>query len=109
MTDIPTMFVTPSAAARAYARTDAPAGAPAGALAGTGDASGFGATLQRAMESAVNTGHQADSQAMQALAGGGNLTDVVTALSRAELTLQSATAIRDRVVQAYQDIIRMPI
>ena len=41
--------------------------------------------------------------------GGGNLTDVVTALSRAELTLQTATAIRDRVVQAYQDIMKMPI
>jgi flagellar hook-basal body complex protein FliE len=102
MTDIPTMIITPSTtAARAYARTDAGAGLTA--------ENGFGATLQRAMESAVNTGHQADSQTMRALAGGGNLTDVVTALSRAELTLQTATAIRDRVVQAYQDIVKMPI
>jgi flagellar hook-basal body complex protein FliE len=46
---------------------------------------------------------------MEAIAGRGNLTEVVTALARAELTLQSATAIRDRVVQAYQDIIKMPI
>ncbi len=99
MTDIPNMTITPSSAARAYARTDA------GAVGG----GAFGATLERAMQSAVDTGHQADTQAMQALAGGGNLTDVVTALSRAELTLQSATAIRDRVVQAYQDIIKMPI
>jgi flagellar hook-basal body complex protein FliE len=38
-----------------------------------------------------------------------NLTDVVTALARAELTLQTVTAVRDRVVQAYQDIIKMPI
>ena len=96
---IPSMTITPSSAARAYARTDA-GGHTEGA---------FGATLQRAMQGAVDAGHQADSQAMQALAGGGNLTDVVTALSRAELTLQSATAIRDRVVQAYQDIIKMPI
>lgn len=99
MTAIPSMTITPSAAARAYAQTN-------GATAGDG---GFGATLQRAMQSAVDSGHQADQQAMHALTGGGNLTDVVTALSRAELTLQSATAIRDRVVQAYQDIIRMPI
>ena len=48
-------------------------------------------------------------QATQALTGGGNLTEVVTALSRAELTLQTATAMRDRVVQAYQDIMKMPI
>ena len=45
----------------------------------------------------------------QALTGGGNLTDVVTALARAELTLQTATTVRDRVVQAYQDIMKMPI
>ena len=46
---------------------------------------------------------------MKAISGGGNLTDVVTALSHAEMTLQTATAIRDRVVQAYQDIMKMPI
>jgi flagellar hook-basal body complex protein FliE len=102
MTDIPTMVITPSAAARAYARVD-------GGAVATGESNAFGATLQHALEGAMKTGHEADSQAMQALAGGGNLTDVVTALSRAELTLQSATAIRDRVVQAYQDIMKMPI
>ena len=37
------------------------------------------------------------------------VTDVVVALSHAEMTLQATTAIRDRVVQAYQDIMRMPI
>lgn len=95
-TSIPTMTITPSAAASAYARTQTGSG-------------GFGATLQQAMQNAVDTGHQADRQAMTALSGGGNLTDVVTALSRAELTLQTATAIRDRVVQAYQDIVKMPI
>ena len=33
----------------------------------------------------------------------------MTTLTRAELTLQTATAVRDRVVQAYQDIMRMSI
>lgn len=100
MTGIPSMTITPSGtaatAASAYARTQAGGG-------------GFGASLQQAMQNMVDTGHNADRQATQALTGGGNLTDVVTALSRAELTLQTATAIRDRVVQAYQDIARMPI
>jgi flagellar hook-basal body complex protein FliE len=102
MSTIPTIVVTPSSAAGAYAKVDrGEAGGSAGA--------DFGATLQRALEGAVDTGHTADSQAMQAISGGGNLTDVVTALSHAELTLQTATAIRDRVVQAYQDIMKMPI
>ncbi|MDR3474394.1 MAG: flagellar hook-basal body complex protein FliE [Devosia sp.] len=101
MSTIPTMVITPSGAANAYAKVD---------RGDTGSDSGsFGGALQRALESAVETGHVADTQAVQAISGAGNLTEVVTALSRAELTLQTATAIRDRVVQAYQDIMKMPI
>lgn len=100
MSDIPTIMVTPSTAADAYARVDRGAAEPG---------PDFGATLARTLEGAVQSGHGAETQAMQAIAGEGSLTDVVTALSRAELTLQTATAIRDRVVQAYQDIMKMPI
>jgi flagellar hook-basal body complex protein FliE len=102
MSTIPTIVVTPSAAADAYGRVDR------GVTGGSG-AGDFGATLQRALQGAVDNFHTADTKTMEALTGGGNLTEVVTALSRAELTLQSATAIRDRVVQAYQDIMKMPI
>ena len=100
MTSIPTLVVTPSAAADAYSRVDR------GEIT---NGQGFGATLQRALQGAVEDFHAADAGAAQALAGGGNITDVVTAIARAELTLQTATAIRDRVVQAYQDIMKMPI
>jgi len=105
MSTIPTIIVTPSTAADAYGQVDR------GEL-GTGSAAGhgdFSATLQRAVEGAINQFHDADAQAAQAMTAGGNLTDVITALSRAELTLQTATAVRDRVLQAYQDIIKMPI
>lgn len=106
MTTIPTLSITPSAVAGAYA--DVSNGPAAGGTSGAGG-SGFGATLQRALEGAVATGHKADGEAMAAISGGGNLTEVVTALSHAELTLQTASAVRDRVVQAYQDIMKMPI
>jgi flagellar hook-basal body complex protein FliE len=46
---------------------------------------------------------------MQALAGQADLTDVVIAVTNAEVTLQTVVAIRDRVIQAYQEIIRMPL
>ena len=105
MSLIPTITITPSSAADAYGKVSR--GDIGGA---SGPASGsFDATLKRALETAVDTGHKADAHAMRAISGQGNLTDVVTALSQAELTLQTATAVRDRVVQAYQDIIRMPI
>jgi flagellar hook-basal body complex protein FliE len=102
MTTIPTVVITPSAAAQAYGRT-------AGDNASSDGPNSFGSAITEALNQAVQTGHAADDQAMQALSGGGNLTDVVTALSHAEMTLQTATAIRDRVVQAYQDIMKMPI
>ena len=70
---------------------------------------GFGQALTQALQGVVDSGHQADVQSSAALSGTGNLTDVVTAVNRAELALQTTTAIRDRVVQAYQDIMRMPI
>ena len=96
--------VSPQAAARAYQAVE---GATADAPATSG--ADFGSLLQRAVEGAVQIGQQAEAQSMQALSGRGNLTDVVQAVSRAELALQTTTAIRDRVVQAYQDIMRMPI
>jgi len=102
---VPTIVITPQAASRAYADTDR----SDTVLLGDGPDS-FGATLQRALGGAVDAGHAADAKAMQAIAGGGaDITDVVTAVSKAELALQTTAAIRDRFVQAYQDIMKMPI
>ena len=46
---------------------------------------------------------------MQAVANQADLNDIVTAVNNAEMTLQTVVAIRDRVIQAYQEILRMPI
>ena len=43
------------------------------------------------------------------LSGKPDMAQVVTAVSNAEVTLQAAVAVRDKVIQAYQDVIRMPI
>ena len=94
--------IAPLQAAAAYRAASAPTGA---AEAG----SGFGATLQRAVAGAVELGHTADASTTQALLGQGSVSDVVLAVSRAELALQTAVAVRDRVVSAYQDVMRMPI
>ena len=37
------------------------------------------------------------------------LVDIVTAVSNAEVTLETVMAVRDRVIAAYQEIIKMPI
>ena len=89
-------------AASAYANTDR-AGAAQGAP------ENFGAALQQALEGVVQAGREADTQSRAALMGTGNITEVVTAIAQAELALQTTLAVRDRIVQAYQDIMRMPI
>jgi flagellar hook-basal body complex protein FliE len=53
--------------------------------------------------------HQADAATEAGIMGNASATEVVLAVARAELALQTTVAIRDRVVQAYQDVMRMPI
>ena len=93
-----------SGAIRAYQSVDG------GAIANSGSGgTDFSALLNRALEGVVATGKQADVQTAQAISGHGDITSVVTAVSRAQLALQTTVAVRDRVIQAYQDIIKMPI
>jgi flagellar hook-basal body complex protein FliE len=78
---------------------------PAGAAA----ASGF-ASLLRAETEATRASLQAgEAKAVEALTGKASLQDVVEAVTEAELSLQKMTAVRDRVISAYQEIMRMPI
>ncbi len=99
---IPTMRITPSTGASPVMPGDGPTG-------GASSGADFGAALRTAVASAVDTGHEAEAQSMKAITQGGNVTEVATALARAELTLQTATAVRDRMLQAYQDIMRIQI
>lgn len=94
--------VSPGRAAAAYAETDG--GTPASA-----GGESFGGALDRAISGAISLGKEADAASVQGIAGQGDITSVVTAVSRAELALQAATAIRDKVVTAYQTIMSMPI
>jgi flagellar hook-basal body complex protein FliE len=55
---------------------------------------------------AIKKGEQATQLAAQ---GKADITDVVMAVSSAEMTLQTIVSVRDKVIGAYQDIMRMPI
>jgi flagellar hook-basal body complex protein FliE len=53
--------------------------------------------------------HNSEAKALEALSGKASLQQVVEAVTEAELSLQKMTAVRDRVISAYQEIMRMPI
>ena len=100
--------LTPGGAAAAYrANMAAPAASPAAA--GGGETASFGEALSRAVQNAVSTSREAEAASARGLMGEGSVTDLVMAVGRAELTLQTAVAVRDRVVSAYQEVMRMPI
>ena len=101
-------FVSPAAAYQAAAKLGAGPGAGAGSegLAGT---KGFGDLVADAMKDAASTIRAGESAATQGAAGQGDIVQVVNAVTAAELTLQTVVAVRDRVIAAYQDIMKMPI
>ncbi|HWD28148.1 MAG TPA: flagellar hook-basal body complex protein FliE [Rhizomicrobium sp.] len=83
----------------------ASAGAAA-AGAGAGDFSGF---LESAIKDGIGTMKQGEAMASNQVAGKANIVDVVSAVNQAEITLDTVVAVRDKVVQAYQSIMNMPI
>ena len=99
-------MIGPAAAAAAYRAAAGAAVADGGAAAEVG---GFGGLVRRAVEQGAEIGRQAEAASSAAMLGQGGVTEAVLAISRAELALQTAVTVRDRVVAAYQDVMRMPI
>ena len=69
----------------------------------------FGAVLEEAAKSAIGNLRTGESMTAMAAVGQADLADVVHAVSNAEFTLQTVTTVRDKVITAYQEILRMPI
>ncbi|MFP4126676.1 MAG: flagellar hook-basal body complex protein FliE [Alphaproteobacteria bacterium] len=69
----------------------------------------FETMLKTAIEDIVATNRSAETKAAEHVMGEASVREVVEAVTQAELGLDTASAVRDRVIAAYQDIIRMPI
>ena len=57
----------------------------------------------------MEAGKASETQAVSTVAQQGDVVDLVTAVSEAEATVQTVVAVRDKVITAYQEIMRMPI
>jgi flagellar hook-basal body complex protein FliE len=77
--------------------------------AGDDDSFSFGNLIKGAIDTVTKTQKKSEAVSAQAVLGKADLTDVVNAVTDAEMTLQTVMAVRDRLVGAYQDIMRMPI
>jgi len=108
-------MTTPSAAANAYASLARIADPSSGLGAALGEAQGpnsgpsFGSLLKDALGSVLEAGKASDAQQRAMVAGKANIVDVVTAVSETEVAVEALVSVRDRMIQAYEEIMRMPI
>lgn len=103
-------FVAANAAYQAAAKVGVAGATEGAAQAGAAQgANSFSEALAHAVKDATGTLHTGETAAAQGAAGKGDVVQVVNAVTAAELTLETVVAIRDRVISAYQDIIKMPI
>ena len=101
---------TNAIAAGAYAATQSLLGTPAkppGGQAATG--LDFSSLIQGAVSGVAQSGKAAETQALAAASGKADIVDVVTAVAESEAALETLVAVRDRVIAAYEEIMRMPI
>lgn len=103
-------------AAMAYGRTALPTSQPSTApIAGmpadmkVGSDGDFGSLISGMVTDAATSLKTAEQVGLQQVGGKGNLIDVVTAIGAAEQALDTVVAVRDRVVSAYGEIMRMQI
>lgn len=106
-------MVAPLIAAKAYAAAQSQAGKGLGGMGGDAAAGltggGFGDLVKNAMNEVMETSRYAETQMKAQVQGKAELLDVVTAISSAEASLETVMAVRDQVISAYQEIMRMPI
>lgn len=76
---------------------------------GGADGGSFAGMVKDSLSNAKEVGERAEQLSMAQIAGEANMMDVVTAVANAEHTLNTVVAVRDKVLQAYQEILRMPI
>lgn len=71
--------------------------------------SNFGNMVSDTVNKVVETGRDADNKMTAQAVGKVDVVDVVTAVAETEVAVQTLVSVRDRVISAYQDILRMPI
>jgi flagellar hook-basal body complex protein FliE len=69
----------------------------------------FADLLESGLESAIGSQHKAEALSEQSITGKADINDVILATQNADVALNTVIAIRDKVVGAYQDILRMAI
>jgi flagellar hook-basal body complex protein FliE len=108
-------MASPTVAANAYASLarildsgSSGGGAAKASDSGSGGPS-FGDVLKDAIGSVMEGGRQADAQTSAMASGKSNVMDVVTAVAETDVKISTLVSVRDKVIAAYEDIMKMAI
>ncbi|GAB1716662.1 MAG: flagellar hook-basal body complex protein (FliE) [Nitrobacter sp.] len=103
-------MASPTVAANAYASLARmmDSGAAAGKTS-DGDGPSFSSVLKDALGSVMEAGRKSDAQTVAMASGKANVMDVVTAVADTDVAVSTLVSVRDRVIQSYEDIMKMPI
>jgi flagellar hook-basal body complex protein FliE len=108
-------MASPTVAANAYAslaRILDSGGGPPAAAKGPDTGSGgltFGEVLKEAIGGVMEGGRQSDAQTSAMASGKSNVMDVVTAVAETDVKISTLVSVRDKVIAAYEDIMKMAI
>lgn len=73
------------------------------------DEASFSDLLENTVRNQIDIMKEGEKTAAKAVTGEADITDVVMSANAAEITLQTVVAVRDKLTQAYQEIMRMPM
>ncbi len=91
-------------------RANSPAAsAPDAVSSATGASGSFADTVQEAVKALEATQVEADQEAAALGAGAGNLHEAALSLEKADVAMRLAVKVRNKVVEAYQDVMRMNV
>ena len=69
----------------------------------------FDELITEALDKARDAGYEGESMSAKSLANKAEYHELVTAVNNADLTMRTVVAVRDKMISAYQDIIKMPM
>lgn len=81
-----------------------------GSIDGAGkDGNSFSDMLSETISGTASAVDESANAGINAMSGNAELVDVVTTVQNTEMVLETVVAVRDKVITAYNDIIKMPI
>src|SRR5262249_2872587 len=102
-------MATPTVAASAYANLARILDTGASAKSSEGGGPSFGSVLKDALGSVMEAGRKSDTQTVAMASGKANVMDVVTAVAETDVAVSTLVSVRDRVIQSYEDVMKMTI